>query len=345
VPSSIDDVVDAIRDLSGRGRVAGIAGAGSEWSSMPAPEVDAIIDMSGYAGIVDHEADDLTLTVRAGTTLRSLDEALVGAHQTAVLPERSRGRTVGGVVGSGASGYRRLRYGPTRDRVIGVELVTGYGRRVRGGGRLVKNVTGYDLPRLVTGSRGGLGVITEVTFKLWPRPRTTATVAVSDASAAYALTYRPAAVLETPSGGFVYLEGSEGSVTAAITDLDGRSEPRHRWPDPPTQPVVLSVRVPPRHVDAAVEAIRGWAAPWWVAQHGVGVVDVGLDEADLADLSTKRDQMRAWSGVVVVDRWPDAPRLVDRFGPTARTAGVEDRLRSLFDPTAILRAASMWELQ
>ena len=354
VPSSIEDVLAVVRDLSERGGPVGIVGSGSEWSSLPAPDVDAIIDMSDYAGIVDHVPDDLTVTVRAGTTLGALDEELATARQTAVLLEHAEARTVGGVVGAGASGYRRLRYGPTRDRVIGIELVTGYGLRVRGGGRLVKNVTGYDLPRLVTGSRGGLGVITEVTLKLWPRPRTTATVVLPDTSAAGVSTYRPVAVIETPSGVFVYLEGSERSVAAAITELGGQAEDGHRWPDPPTQPVVVSVRVPARHVDAIIDVVRGWSPPWWAAQHGVGIVDVGLDEADADDLEAMRDEIREWGGIVVADRWPSDERpgdplprerrLGDRFGHVADTAGIEDRLRGLFDPNGILARASTWEL-
>lgn len=342
-PTNVDEVRDAVATLGAEGHSVLVVGNGSEAGAVPAPQVDTVMALAGVSGIVDHQPDDLTVTVRAGTTLAELEAELASARQTAVLPEGLAHRTVGGIVGAGVSSPRRLRYGPTRDRVIGVEIVTGYGRRVRGGGRLVKNVTGYDLPRLVTGSRGGLGVITEVTFKLWPVPPASVTVRVPDAIPAAASVYRPSAVLETHEGSFVYLEGTEHGIAAGASTLGGSATPGFRWPEPFPEPSLLSVRVPARHLQRAVAAVRSWGATSWAAHHGVGTVDVGIAGADDASLSEMRSEMGALGGgVVVVERWPAGEPLGDRFGSHPRTAGVEERLRGLFDPHGILAGGSRW---
>ncbi|NIV25710.1 MAG: FAD-binding protein, partial [Gemmatimonadetes bacterium] len=104
--------------------------------------------------------------------------------QTAVLPETPGSGTVGGAIASGASAWRRLRYGPIRDRVLETVMATGDGRVVKAGGRLVKNVTGFDIPRLATGSYGSLGVIGQVCLKLWPTGTRFAGVPADDAAAA-----------------------------------------------------------------------------------------------------------------------------------------------------------------
>ena len=120
--------------------------------------------------IVSWEPEDLTVVVEAGVRIGDLDDLLAEKGQSAVLPETMPDATVGGVVAGGISGYRRARYGPTRDRVLEVTLVTGDGRIVTGGGQVVKNVSGYDLPRLATASFGGLGLVGRVCLKLWPAP-------------------------------------------------------------------------------------------------------------------------------------------------------------------------------
>ena len=127
--------------------------------------------------------------------LRDFLDQLEQRGQTAVLPEDVPGATVGGVVACGLSGWRRLRYGPTRDRVLETVSVTGDGRVIRGGARLVKNSTGYDLPRLLTGSFGSLGLIVQVCLKLWPEPEEHVTVTIDDPERA-AAAYRPLAVIE-----------------------------------------------------------------------------------------------------------------------------------------------------
>jgi glycolate oxidase FAD binding subunit len=121
-------------------------------------------------GIVEHEPAEMTVRVRAGTTVAELDAALAEAGQCVALPVRSPVSTVGGVLAVGRSGLLRLGWGPVRDTVLEVTAVTGDGRLVRAGGPTVKNVTGYDLCRLLVGSLGTLAVLVEVVLRTRPLP-------------------------------------------------------------------------------------------------------------------------------------------------------------------------------
>ena len=113
-----------------------------------------LLSTSRMDRIVDWQPEDLTVVVEAGVRVGDLERRLAEAGQTALLPEAPGEATVGGCVAAGVSGWRRLRYGPIRNRVLEVVLATGEGRIVRGGARVVKNVAGYGLPRLAVGSLG-----------------------------------------------------------------------------------------------------------------------------------------------------------------------------------------------
>src|SRR5206468_13128955 len=120
-------------------------------------------------GIVEHVAAEMTVRVRAGTTVDELDGALAASGQCVALPAWD-GATVGGVLAVGHSGVRRLGWGPVRDTVLEVRYVSAEGRIVKGGGPTVKNVSGYDLPRLFVGSLGTLGIIAELVLRTRPVP-------------------------------------------------------------------------------------------------------------------------------------------------------------------------------
>lgn len=146
------------------------------------------LDMSGCTGIVAYEPKELVLTVRAGTALAEVEETLAGERQMLAfepphfgVPDpagASRSRaTIGGVVAAGLSGPRRPYAGSVRDFVLGTRVVNGKGEDLSFGGRVIKNVAGYDVSRLMTGALGTLGVITEISFKVLPRPAAEATLA------------------------------------------------------------------------------------------------------------------------------------------------------------------------
>jgi glycolate oxidase FAD binding subunit len=137
----------------------------------PPNRIGLVLGLTRLNRILEHEPGDLTVTVEAGLTLDALQEALGRRGQWLSLDPASSDRaTVGGILASNASGPRRHLYGTARDLVIGLTVVAADGSVVHGGGKVVKNVAGYDLPKLYIGSFGTLGVLVEATFKLRPRP-------------------------------------------------------------------------------------------------------------------------------------------------------------------------------
>lgn len=307
-------------------------GGGSHQGIGGRVEPDLLLVTSGLGGSSDDTAD-LTVTVGAGVTVASLEAALAVRRQTALLPEFPGGATVGGVVASGSSGWRRLRYGPTRDRVIEAVLATGDGRVVRAGARLVKNVTGYDLPRLVTGSFGSLGVICSVSLKLLPVPAASAMVQVSDAPSAIGTAYRPLAVLETPAGTVVYLSGTEAEVEAQASALGGATEPGVDWPADPAGPFVVSVRVPPASTSEAVRRLPSGCD--FVAAHGVGDVRVSLNPADLETAASLRSWAEGLGGAVVVMTAPGGHGF-DPWGTPPSSVPLQQKIRAAFDPVGVM---------
>ena len=324
-PTSTTEVVAAITDARRDGRPLWFSGSGY----LPVTGNHTVLSSERLSGIVDYKPDDLTVVVRAGTTLAELDETLGEHGHTAVLPETSPHRTVGGVVASGASGYRRLRYGPTRDRVIGATIVTGYGEVVHAGGQLVKNVTGYDLPRLVTGSYGALGFIAEISLKLWPAVEAPRTLHTDDPSAAHTRIFQPMASLETADGGRVYVSGPQTQT------LDGSATEEFVWPDPLDEPVVVAVNVPARLVTEAVQRVRDLGAACFVAQHGVGVVEVGWNEIDESQVGDLRAWTESVGGSLVVHRRGPLASSLSRWGAAPGSVGIQRRFKELFDPDRV----------
>lgn len=335
-PNTIEDVASVLTiAASNRARIVPF-GSGSTLAGV---EADIALSTQNLAGIIDYQPDDLTLVVGAGTRLVDIEAELVERYHTALLPEDSRERTIGGVVASGASSFRRLKYGPTRDRVLEVTMATGYGEVVRAGGRLVKNVTGYDLSRLVTGSFGSLGIIGSVCLKLWPEPVIRRTVFVEDASIALAELYKPVAVLETSTGSTVYLEGDEATVNADAESLEGDVYEGFVWPGPPNTPVGVSVRVPPRHISVGVQEAKALSPEWFVGQHGVGIVDVGLSEIDIEAVARIRHEVEALGGSVVVSGSGLSSQ--ERWGTPPSTMVIQKRMKSLFDPVGICNPGAL----
>ena len=178
--SGVDAVCDRIRDAARDGVALRIAGGGT-WLDAGAPvEASEIISTRTLTGIVEYVPGDLTLTARAGTTLTEIRRAAEANGQWLALdPHGSGDGTIGATVATGSAGPLATGFGAPRDLVLGVEFVTGTGAVVRGGGRVVKNVAGFDLTRLVAGSWGTLGMITEVTLRLHARPEADESIAIA----------------------------------------------------------------------------------------------------------------------------------------------------------------------
>jgi glycolate oxidase FAD binding subunit len=155
-------------------------GAGTKLGWGPAPRaIDILLSTARLNTVVAHRYGDLTATVQAGAALSDVNRQLAQQRQWIPLdPPWADRATIGGVVATNDSGPRRHRYGAPRDLIIGVELARSDGTLAKGGGIVVKNVAGYDLPRLMTGAFGSLGVIVTATFKLFPLPATSQTLVV-----------------------------------------------------------------------------------------------------------------------------------------------------------------------
>jgi glycolate oxidase FAD binding subunit len=173
--------------LAGEARVAVVpTGAGSKlgWTARPERGPLLLLSTRGLCGIVAHEPADGTLAALSGTSMAELRAAtLAGGHALTPDVPRAERATLGGVVAAGESGWDRERFGPVRQHVLGARVLLSDGTRARSGGRLVKNVTGFDLQRLYTGSHGTLCVILEVALRLFPAPEHEALVVTTAADA------------------------------------------------------------------------------------------------------------------------------------------------------------------
>lgn len=198
-----------------------------------------VLDTRIHRGIVSYDPTELVITARCGTPLRELLAALEAAGQMLPCEPPSFGEdaTVGGMIACGLSGPRRPWAGSVRDFVLGTRLITGNGKQLRFGGEVMKNVAGYDLSRLLTGSFGCLGVITEVSLKVLPKPRQCLSISL-ELNSARALSQlaewgqQPLPISAASHDGrqlHLRLEGGEGSVSAAQQRLGGEVLDSQYW--------------------------------------------------------------------------------------------------------------------
>jgi len=191
-PATVAEAAAAVARCARDHLTLAFVGGGTDLALGTPPEtLDAVLRTSGLARVVEHAPADQVVTVEAGMTLAALQGALAPHGQWLALDPPWPGRaTVGGIVAANAFGPRRARYGSARDLILGASLVRADGTAAKGGGKVVKNVAGFDLPRLLVGSLGTLGLVTTVTFRLHPRPEAAATVRVRevDAAGVWALT-------------------------------------------------------------------------------------------------------------------------------------------------------------
>lgn len=258
------------------------------------------------SGIVDHTPEEMTVTVRAGTPVAELHAALAERGQRTALPER--GGTVGGALAVGESDPRALGRGLTRTAVLQIRYVSAEGRIVSGGGPTVKNVTGFDLPRLLVGSLGTLGLVAEAILRTNPIPPVSRWLRAegADPTAVHERLLAPSAILWDGASTWVELEGHELDVEAQREVLSGLGALAEVEPDPATG---LPVPLPPRR----------WSLP----------------PSDLAGLASRSGELGSFVaaiglGLVFAER-AQPPRPLAR--PVAEVSG---RLKQGFDPTGRL---------
>jgi glycolate oxidase FAD binding subunit len=367
-PTTIEAVAAVMAEAS-RARLAVVprgAGTALDWGAPP-ERVDVVLDTTGLDRLVEHESGDLVVVAQAGLPLIRLASLLAPAGQELVADEtRERfeaGSTVGGALATAATGPRRLQRGALRDLVLGATVVRADGVLATSGGKVVKNVAGYDLAKLMTGSYGTLAVIVQAAFRLHPVPAARgfvlATAGLRDAGTLarrlVASQLAPAAVeVDRPAGAdeatvSVLLEGAPAAVGVrqadAVTMLGGHSAEEPAWwgrLPAATGDVLLKVTATlpgvARVLDAARAAEQAHGVPIAVRGSAAGVLHAGLPgDADPPAVAAVVAALRGASpspgeGTVVVLRAPRAVReAVDAWGEVPGLHLMR-RVKEQFDP-------------
>lgn len=356
-PSTVAELAQILRECQGR-KVLPL-GQGSKWGWAPCLEtVDLILSTRGLRRLIDHAAADLTATVEAGMTLAELQQILAEQEQWwPVDPLYPDWATVGGIIATADTGSLRWRYGSIGDLVLGITWVRADGEVAKAGGRVVKNVAGYNLTRLFTGSLGSLGILTQVTLRLYPLPAAQATLLATGALADLEVLARQ--VLNapvSPAGVDLWLRG-EGSqlwihfhgserVVAQQTALVQRLAPAGlSWqevrPGAPPLPLPRSGMVlakfgcPPSQSLATLEQFQSLFPSAQVQLHrGCGLGRAWIPQPEQGSLLQLQRHLQAAGGFLVLLEAPPALKtaLAPNFGPTAT---LMQRLKQQFDPAGI----------
>ena len=225
-----EQVVDIVRAARAHRRTLEIAGGGTRRGfGRPAP-CDDVLDLSGLRGIVVYEPEELILTVRPGTPLDEIEAALSAKGQRLGFEPQdwrallgSTGTpTIGGAISCNANGPAAVRFGRARDHLLGFRAVNGFGEAYKAGGRVVKNVTGFDLPKLMCGAMGTLGPLTELTFRVFPKSLSKIFVAMLPPDVLRKVAASPleaTALLHADGKAYVRLEGALDDKTAMLRRL------------------------------------------------------------------------------------------------------------------------------
>ena len=380
-PTSVAEVRERVRDgLSQRLRLR-IVGGGTWLDANRPVRADATLVMRDVAGIVEYEPGDLTLTARAGTTLDEIARITAAHGQWLTLdPHGDAARaTIGATMATASYGPLAHHFGTPRDIALGVEFVTGGGDIVRGGGRVVKNVAGFDLTRLSVGAWGSLGVLTEVTVRLRAVPAAQVTLAI-DVSAdvdevervqreLHRLPFVPLAaelidrtraralsIAEARAILLVRLGGNEEALRAQreqirllgeASDLDSGVW-RRLCSGEPTRAAVLRLSRRPSEFAVTWREANGiverWSSGYCHGDPGRGVVRVVLPVSETANDAPLLAILGASSGATrIYERLPAA--LWNAVAPTASSCRLDRDVKATFDPQGILNPGVLGDLQ
>lgn len=331
-------------------------GTKQDWLDQPR-SLDLLVSTSRLSRLLEHAHQDMTATVQAGMTVAQFQTELAKNGQRLALdvlwPDRA---TIGGIIAANDSGALRLRYGSIRDLLIGATVVLADGTLARSGGKVVKNVAGYDLPKLFTGSFGTLGIITEATFRVHPLAHCSETLSFrfhNDRDAnKFMLTVAdstlvPAAVQFRCGTDYaptvdILLEGVAAGIAAQSTSLHllagtgERTQAASPWKSREeiwgknSHFVVCKVSVLPSEIASFTGELRSRCREFDVVMQatGLGCFCARCSGATL-------DQLRSKSGNLTVLRSP-REFVADRFGPAPDSLPIMQRIKQRFDPNAIL---------
>ncbi len=386
-PSTEEEIAALVSDASAAREALGIAGGGSRAGLGHPVRAARAISTHNLTGITLYEPAELVLSARAGTTLAEV-EGLLGQNGQRLAFEPMDHRplygttgepTIGGVAAANVSGPRRILAGAARDSLIGVRAVTGRGEAIKSGGRVMKNVTGYDLVRFLAGSLGTLAVLTEVTFKVLPAPETEATLvlhglddktAVAALSAALGSPYEVSGAAHRPGEGaaaetWIRIEGFAKSVhyrAGRLRDelrrfgnvdiVDDAAASRAIWSairdlDSLAAPLgasVWRVSVKPGDGPAIADAIRRAFAASILYDWGGGLVWIAGGDGSDAGAGIIRAAVKAVGGHATLVRAPEEIRhRVPVFEPQPEPLmELTRKLKHAFDPAGILNPGRMY---
>jgi glycolate oxidase FAD binding subunit len=359
-PGDAAEVAACMRVAAADGLAVVALGGGAHRGLGGAPRrLDLLVRVERLARVVDHVAADMTVTVEAGCPLPALAATLARAGQWLPLdPPRADATTVGGLVAANLAGPLRASQGTVRDLLLGLRTVAADGTVVSSGGRVVKNVAGYDLPKLHVGGLGSLGIVLQATFKVRPRPPVEEALVVACAgigdAAELALAMRDAVpvlwlecagpgVLHEDAAVAVGLGGIAAEVAAArgsARGVAGRRPADHvvagaalraRLAAAPAGDVVLRAATLPDAVGDVMARLAAHGARV-VAHAASGVVRAGLSrDAAAAAVVALRPALEADGGALVVAD-ADPPLAVDPWGDAGPALALMRRVKAAFDP-------------
>jgi len=365
-PNRVEEVASVLR--AARGMHVIPVGGRTHLGAVRPPEPFVVLSTERLAGVQSYEPADLTLTAGAGTKLSILSDALAAQGQW--LPcdsPRAPERSLGGLAATGSAPPLWAGYGAFRDQVLGLSVVTGDGRVLKLGGRVMKNVAGFDLVRLMVGSRGTLGVIVSVCVRVFPRPAvdcflvlraTSAEELVPAAGAVSTAPLMPAsAVLAEPEPGsgaalIVRLHGArdavdadrarlERHVRAGFEAVEGESALHlaHRLRDHAfAQPLVLRLSAPPARLAETLAVARTMPHAALMADVMAGRIRVGMPAVPpraVEWVTSCRHAMQALDGTLVVETAPPDLAALSA-APRQDVADLEAGLKRAFDPEGVL---------
>jgi glycolate oxidase FAD binding subunit len=342
-----------------------------DWGNPP-NAAQLILSTARLNRIVEHAWADLTVTVEAGCTLQSLQETL-GQHDQRLAfdglwPERA---TVGGVLSTNDSGSLRLRFGALRDLIIGVTIALPDGTLASSGGKVVKNVAGYDLPKLVTGAFGTLGVITRAVFRLHPLPRATKSftfpaenslavqnhiLAIQDSQLAHTALQIRCAAGELPSADILF-EATDAGLAAqesqlrkllGSTQMELSSENvwntrQHLWDSPIHSAALAKISLLPTKIAKTLDSLNAIGdarkVNWQVVLQATGIGMLRLEAAPprlSAAVEQLRGELQSRGGSLVVLHRPAELVSIDAWGDAGDTLPLMRAVKRQLDPKSTL---------
>ncbi len=341
-PRSADELAETLREAAAAGKAVTPVGGGRAATMGGLLErCDVELQTTALDRVIEHAASDMVVTVEAGIQLEALQDHLAKSGQFLPLdPFNSPGHTVGGLLAGGWTGPLRMRYGSARDFLIGIRVALPDGKLASAGGRVVKNVSGYDLMKLHIGAHGSLGIIVAASFKVFPRPLREVTVESNDgwvaAEHVLSLPMAPAA-LELFSDGRAIARyfGSPGAVDVTVKATGWAQTEENVWAEHSRSALTQWARIatPRSELRRVIESLPS-GARWWCSP-GVGVAHWSFGDAD--EVAKVRKAAEAAGGLLVLMAAPDdVKNKVGAWGTPPPTLGVMRRLKDAFDPQHVL---------